>query len=384
MDIYIECFSSLGNSVEHGQKIPVAKTLFWPDEEIYRIVNEMKRYNFSVSIPYIEPFPYALFNLKGRKIRDFKVAHDEYLARIKRFVEYAHDEKIKVFLYFPVGIASISTGYYKEKSTQLQKRYLLGYEIMEHFPTSFTYDCNGFSSWERLVEGKDNIAFMSLANFDVRSYFAESYLTIVENVDADGIQLEPLSMPLDKDGVCIFGYEKSMVNAFIENFGRKPKNNNDSDWVIFRGNCAIEFVKEIKEKLFSLKHPIEFSTVGYSLKDDIRHFWPWQKMIKEGLIDAFYFRTTSSENLQERIREVKETCEANNPYCRFVGCLDIKNYSQFKNEKEIANGVKKILNSGAKFLGIYGLRWTKFFNNPKERDLKIWENTIKQLQGGVL
>jgi hypothetical protein len=55
----------------------------------------------------------------------------------------------------------------------------------------------------------------------------------------------------DLDGVCIFGYEPPIVDAFKRQFGIDPHNviNSDEAWVRFRANYLTAFMKKVREML---------------------------------------------------------------------------------------------------------------------------------------
>ncbi|MDD5599391.1 MAG: family 10 glycosylhydrolase [Victivallaceae bacterium] len=352
------CFAALGLAVDYA----AGKTIHWPDEEIRHMVARMKSYGFTAVIPYIDSMPGAFFETNGRKIKDIDVDPGEYLSRIARFVSCAHEQGMKVFLYFPVAVAAI---------LNRNKNILLTDEIIRHFPGCFTCDVDGNSSWNRILGGNDTIAFASLAYPEVRSYLSEKYVGIAEKTGADGLQLEPVKMPTDENGVCVYGYEKPVLDSY----GKKPEQNGDPEWIEFRGEFTVEFVREVKRRVTHSSGKLELSIVNYSFEDARRRFWPWEKIIREKLVETFYFRAGSPQGLREQLVKARDICRSGNPSCRYVACMDIKSYSAFTDAEKVSEGVKTILDSGLGYPGIYGIRWTTLFDNLRERDPDILNKT---------
>lgn len=60
---------------------------------------------------------------------------------------------------------------------------------------------------------------------------------------------------VDRDGVCIYGYEPAMVEAFRRAYGADPHtlSNADENWIRFRASFLTDFVRELRKELKSKK-----------------------------------------------------------------------------------------------------------------------------------
>jgi len=91
-------------------------------------------------------------------------------------------------------------------------------------------------------------------------------------------------------------------------------------------------------------------------------------------------RTCNPEEVKSILSETKEICKINNPYCNFIGALDIKRYSGFKTLQLIINGIKDCLSGGLSQINIYGIAWTPLAYNPNEVPVEIWKEVKKEIK----
>ena len=374
------CFSSMGTPYGFGG----FNTCYagvegygegWPDEEGRKIAQRMSACGFKEALPWVDGPPGALFPLDHPDDRcDISCKKESYVERIRNFVSAAHDMGIKVHLYFAVGPVAITRA--DEKGRPIVHTHTLA---VNH-PDKFTVTRDGQTSVERVMRGGVRTGFAGLGYPEIRSELAEYYVDMVDRTGADGIQLEPVSMPMDPKGVSIYGYERPIVEAYREATGLNPVEipNSREDWVKFRCHFTTLLAKEVRKGLSSLDQDVVLSTVGYTWEDDRHHFWPWEEWVKEGLMEAFYFRTKPHPSLIPSMQRAQTLCgEVGMP---FIPCFDLKTQDDRDLDTDLLVAcLVTLMDAGMGRIGIYGLRFAPLAHNPLEVDVGLWQEILGRL-----
>jgi uncharacterized lipoprotein YddW (UPF0748 family) len=139
----------------------------------------------------------------------------------------------------------------------------------------------------------------------------ERYLYLVKNYDIQGINLDYIRFPEEYRGS--FGYDKSTVERFKEEYGIDPFeiNSSSSDfslWNEYRENLVTEMVKETSEKLKNIDPELLISADVIPGKDEARYraLQNWSLWLKKDYLD-FVVPMTYTENLfSELSRWIKD------------------------------------------------------------------------------
>ena len=342
------------------------------------MIHSIKTCGFKQVIPWTD-YPPGIIRSHRREGEQVCVADakESFLDRVRNFVEHAHAEDLKVQLYFAVGppvMAVIRTHEHGQKRLYVN-------ELGVMCPDCASHDRLGRSSLDLACIGEGHTAFASIGYPEVRHWIAEWVVSTVANSGADGIQLEPLTPPLDDTGTCLLGYDEPILSDFKRRHGRDPLTlpNSDQTWVQHRAEYTTQIVCEIKERIARLGKPIELSIQCHNLATDTgRFFWPWRKWVKEKLVDTCYLKSSVPQGFYVRLVQGREWCETHG--VRFASILDMKTYSEFPTPEAVANGVLTMLASGVVQVTIYGLAFTPLAPNPKEVPVDRWLNAREMLK----
>ncbi len=328
-----------------------------PDEDIANIA-KIAEAGFSQIQLWVDGSAGAAYRVdKEGDRRDISSSKKTYYQRIRKFVDYAHTFGIKTHLYTTWALAVrrfdavVGAEYVFETSIGLAHR------------DKYTLTRDSLCSLDivRDVNSKYYpVAIAALGYPQMRAALVEYYLELVLETNADGLQLEPLSMPLDKEGVSIYGYEAPIVEGFESLYGKSVYaiSNSDQSWIDYRCSFATALVQELAAQLKNKCSDIRFSVVGYSFDDNRRNLFSWQDILKLGLVDEFYLRV-SLVDPQKSIEIIKKA----RPFCKEVGIelitvLDLKSYTEDFTDKQKTINTKKcedfLLESSVEKIGYYG------------------------------
>lgn len=156
-----------------------------------------------------------------------------------------------------------------------------------------------------------NSTWLSPAREDVKEFLQQRYLYLVENYDIQGINLDYIRFPEEYRGS--FGYDKSTVERFKEDYGIDPfeiksSSSNFSLWNEYRENLVTEMVKETAKKLKNADPDLLISADVIPGRDEARYraLQNWSFWLKEDYLD-FVVPMTYTENLFSELgRWIKE------------------------------------------------------------------------------
>jgi hypothetical protein len=107
---------------------------------------------------------------------------------------------------------------------------------------------------------------------------------------------------VDKDGVCIYGYEPAVVEAYQKQYGVDPHkiSNTDETWIRFRASFLTSFIRKVREQLSShnitltakvrsmnlIQAPFPYWEPEAAPTNSLRgSFVDWPTWVEEGLLD---------------------------------------------------------------------------------------------------
>jgi hypothetical protein len=131
---------------------------------------------------------------------------------------------------------------------------------------------------------------------------------------------------VDEDGVCIYGYEEPMVNAYKNRFGTDPMTlaNNDDTWVQFRNDQTTQFMREVRQVTNRRGVPLSVKVRSMTMTRT-GYWWPpeaaatnsyfgsfvdWPTWSKEGLVDEVMVILENWDLIDLDWREVWKETEA--------------------------------------------------------------------------
>jgi len=364
------CYACLGTPYSH--KRPAANEAEQIDEAaIAAMIDKICAGGFQEVIPWID-FPPGYFATPTGEIPTAETL-PAYVERVQCFVQQAKAAGLRVQLYFGLGTGEMGVWVNFAQGQKLFHINALG----QQFPQCATYHREGRSSLELALAGAQPIAFASLAYPAVRTFIADWIIDLAVHSGVDGIQLEPLTMPVDEKGVCLYGYETPMLESFQQRYGISPLelDNSDAAWLEHRCRLTTQLVQEIRARLQQAPQPLELSVMAFHLAEDPkRFFWPWEEWLRERLVDSCYVMTGSLTGLAENLAHIGALCAQHG--LRWAAALCVKSYSELQTPEQIAAGVRIIQASRAQHMMIYGLAFLPGLN-PKEAPVTLWQQARK-------
>lgn len=131
---------------------------------------------------------------------------------------------------------------------------------------------------------------------------------------------------VDADGVCIYGYEAPMVEAFQRQFDIDPRTlaNNDDRWIQFRADQTTQFIREVSQRVRAKGLPLSvkvrsMSPIRTSMwwkpekakTNSLRgSFVDWPTWAREGLVDEVMVIMENWDLFDVDHRELWEATEA--------------------------------------------------------------------------
>ena len=198
---------------------------------------------------------------------------------------------------------------------------------------------------------------LSLAFSEVRAYEASQYLEMLERSGGNGYQVEFVSTNRDDKGVCIYGYEESVVKAFQEQHDRNPFDlpNNDASWVQFRADYVTDTMRQLRQNLRKrdAKAPMTVAFVAREREDYLKVFQDWPAWIDQEFVDEIHlwFRTTS--DVDEVERQVRQAAEIIKGRCPLVAELSCYHVGSLQDPKLMLEAARRSKANGADAVGIY-------------------------------
>ena len=226
--------------------------------------------------------------------------------------------------------------------------------------TDFARDNPRF--WCRDREGGESLRplqrlSLSLAHAEVRAFEIDAYMDLFLRTDADGIQVEFVSIDQDENRTGIYGYEEVMAGAFEREHGRNPLEleNHAPEWLQFRADYVTRTLKELREKVKARNPDAVVSVALIARPEDeyLRVFLDWPAWVREGLVDELYlwFRTAAdAAALEQRVSQVAETTAGRCPLIAELSCYHPGSY---QDPDVMLDAARRARGSGADVVGIY-------------------------------
>jgi uncharacterized lipoprotein YddW (UPF0748 family) len=211
---------------------------------------------------------------------------------------------------------------------------------------------------------------------------------------------------VDKDGVCIYGYEPAVVEAYQKQYGVDPHkiSNADETWIRFRASFLTSFIRKVREQLSShsitltakvrsmnlIQAPFPYWEPEAAPTNSLRgSFVDWPTWVEEGLLDEVMVVHENFDlcelDLMRLFRETQAAREIVDNKARLMmalWCYNTKDHSVAEGKRCLELAVNAAMQAGAdgvvlwESTPIHG--WGSAVGGGGGVDIGLWDQ-IKQL-----